>query len=467
MINNHNTIENRYDLKRRFRDDNTCPSRDDFSALIDSVLVKRDDQFFGKWTPGIGYKTDDIVIFNNTLYIFISAEEAPDCDCDDDCCKDKNPEECCRWQPLQLCADADDGDWVKYDDHTMYAKVFGKIGIGTGNTPKAFFHLKDGQHDSQLMFNPTDTSETLPMLKMTKKISPPASASAHKARFADAEEEGAERSMNVPAPGTQLYVSQHFEGTVQTANAGTSYRVTYRTNTLGFLFKRKIAGAPAGNSAIEQDDMSLMFVTSTPDRPRVGIGTTTPEATLDIKEAGKGQIILDPGEFRDPQIVLLNLHPANAQNYLTIKVGATRATFVTDAPNGFAFRRGAPFPEPNHRHHHAPEENEKNIAYIDGEGDMRVHGIYVEPVYGESRNIHDAVKKLCELDPRRYREDGERQYGFYAENIGEVLPHVCKTFPDNVEGIAYNDLVVLLVKAVQELSEEVNDLKRRFRHSED
>ena len=139
---------------------------------------------------------------------------------------------------------------------------------------------------------------------------------------------------------------------------------------------------------------------------------------------------------------------------------------MTDAPDGFSFRRGSVFPVYQTGRRPAQEVPEKSLALIDGAGDLRAHGIFVEPLPEEGRTIHDALKTLCELQPRRHREGDDRQFGFTAENIQEALPHAWKNFPDNTEGIAYHDLVVLLVKAVQELSEEVNHLKRRLRNSD-
>lgn len=70
----------------------------------------------------------------------------------------------------------------------------------------------------------------------------------------------------------------------------------------------------------------------------VGIGTTNPVATLDVKSAGKGQIKLEPNQV-DPSLTIINLDPGCDKNYLTEKVTTEYVDFETDSKKGFHFSK--------------------------------------------------------------------------------------------------------------------------------
>lgn len=570
-------ILDRETLKSRFPGD-VINTGNDFADLIDSVLVKRDDHYFGQWSKGISFSEGDMVIYDDSLYVFLSVAQAkelhPDCDCegeDDNCCNNNTPDQCCRWMPVHL--DMDDQDWTKYDEHTMYARVFGRVGIGTGNNPQAFLHLKDAAYSAQFLFDPAGKEATeLPMLKLVKGLDTSDETSAVQ-REEDCD----------PATMPQVFVSQKIE-TLSGENT-TDYRTTFQTDTLGYLFKKTAPpiAVEKGESPVPEE-LTLMFVTSSPERPRVGIGTDTPEATLDVTDAGRGKILVNPGERKDPEIILLNLDPSYAQNYLTLRVGARRALLLSDAPNGFAFRKGIDYPRYCEGLGHEAEQDQ---MVIDGEGRvgigvsdpqtrlevsderqsgsfrfqldlshnpslnilnfrplnypssnkpqspnylalgtddrravistdskegltfkkgkdftqhsdhisigrgkdilalrtddeeepgrfsalvngyLRAQGVFIEPIPDnidiKEEEIPDAVGLLKNLLPKAYQDNGMKRMGFFVENTRQSLPGSCKVFPDNNEAIGYHDLVVLLVKAVQELSTEVNLLKKQLR----
>ncbi len=51
------------------------------------------------------------------------------------------------------------------------------------------------------------------------------------------------------------------------------------------------------------------------------------------------------------------------------------------------------------------------------------------------------------------------RYGFIAQELEEIFPNVVYTMPDGEKGIAYQELIPILVSAIQELQAEVESLK--------
>jgi hypothetical protein len=585
-MNGIKSIKNREALYAKFKS-TAIPTQKDFEDLINSVLVKRDDQFFGKWQPGIGYQAGDVVIYNKTLYVFLSIEEVEsdtehkakykDCNSDDDCCDGKTPDKCCRWK--QIHVDCDDGDWRILKDKNdmaigMYALAYGKIGIGDSD-PQGFLHLNDKAHNSQFVFNPSNDAVT-PTFKMIKGLG----------TTADKKDDSVED--NYP------YVSLNLE---QHNGEGVNYHATHVTNTLGFLFRRLPLPQPVdieqARSLGEEEepkemisDMTLVFITSDESlRPRVGIGTDAPTAMLDAHDPDKGQVLIHPNKRTDPEILLVDLrvNTGGYTNYLASKVSGKSATFATDAPGGFEFIKGADYAK--YIKNEGDEENEtlvvfngngnvgigvadpetklevtdnrqsgsfqfsldptqnpsfniinlkpniraktgspqfpnylafgtddyKSVISTDSKegltfrkgrdlnkqteginisrgddilalrtddddepsvfsallkGYLRSKGAFIEPIpqtVDNDKEIKDALKLLNALKPRTYKnEDEKERFGLFVDNVRQTLPDSCKTFPDGDEAIGYHDLVVLLIKAVQELSDEVAKLKKQL-----
>ena len=301
------------------------PTQKDFKALIDSVVVKRDDKIFGKWKSGVGYVEGDVVLYQDEetkqlgIYVFVSKKTAkaldPNCNSDDDCGNDP-PKKCCRWQLIHLDL-GDDGDWhIDKTTNTLYAKVYGKAGIGT-ETPNAFFHLNDKQGaGSQFLFNPLGETKS-PMLQMKN--------GGHS---------------NLLPEGTQV---EHWldENAAQ-----------WLTNTpLGFVFKKQALRQTANAQMLPNtdgtsrdtregslsEDMLLLVISNEGRRPRIGIGTETPNATLDVVNEGTGATVqLDVDTNNNPQIILLKTTEGNQLEIVQSLENQT-AMWTTNAAHGFLF----------------------------------------------------------------------------------------------------------------------------------
>ena len=583
------SLKNRDALKALFNE-GVIPSQRDFEDLIDSVLVKRDDQFFGYHHSGVGYKKDDVVIFDGSLYIYLSKEDAQaaararneECDCldEDDCCGGQDPKHCCRWEQIHI--DADDGDWIKMLDHEknpigLYASLWAtQVGIGT-DKPQALLHLNGNtEGGGQLLFNPTD-SKNVPLLKMIKAFKTTDSAKI---------DENCD---------TDTYTQQaHFvDQSLQHRSA------EWLTNApLGFVFKKLITqDIPARADSTEKtivtpamtitEEVFLMLVTSDDSaRPRIGIGTDMPHATLDVADANKGHVLINPLSKSDPEIILFNLKSPD-KNYLAQSINNSYAVLSTDALRGFMFRKGFDYKcfmekddledgqslvvfdadkgyvgigteDPTAKLHvHDDDKNsgsfQVNFKYsnptlsvlnlrpddtqtpnylaigadddkavlstdstegfvfmqgndYDGShqdieiargtdmlalqsdgtkaadafsammnGRVRSRGFYVEPIPKATRpqNYKDIPFKALDiikgLEPKQFKaaDEDREQLGFFYDNVYNCLSLLGRDFPDKKEGVAYHNLMVVLVKAMKEMEHENHALKERVKKLED
>jgi hypothetical protein len=288
------SITTRAALKAQFKT-GAIPTSQDFFNLIDSTLVRRDDAFFGKWAAGICYFEGDVVIYNNALYTCVPAGDKP-CGCEGTPategtdkskghCSVDNPEiDCANWKMLDI--DASDEDWeiIKNSDKVpviMYAKVFGKIGMGTSE-PQARVHIHVEELNADFMFSP-DTATTPEF----------------------------------------IIKSDHYFSQSLAAD-----KVNLTTDTTGFSFS-----APG----TEEAPAKPVFVST---NALIGVGTTQPEAALDIQNQPSARVLLNPVQAVVPQAVLIHKGEYGQQNYLVTALDAATGSITTNAPEGFYIRKG-------------------------------------------------------------------------------------------------------------------------------
>jgi len=86
--------------------------------------------------------------------------------------------------------------------------------------------------------------------------------------------------------------------------------------------------------------------------------------------------------------------------------------------------------------------------------------------------IPDALAKVERLNGYTYtrsdlpEEEGKRHAGVIAQEVEEVLPEVVTTGEDGFKGVAYGNMVALLIESVKELSAKVRDLETRLARHE-
>ena len=360
-------IKYRGDLTKLFNT-NVVHDAKNYESLINSVLVKRDDQFYGKWQPGIGYKTGDVVLHNHTFYYFKKKENTTaedDCKCDD-CGNEAPTKDSCCWKQVRF--DVNDHDWEFIEAQTdpkqkvgLFAAVTGRVGIGTGKDAAAFFHINDNKKGvGQHLFNPLETDCThFPMLKMVDLSMP----------------------QKDDAPLVSSFVAQSLD----------EKKVIYATNTKGYLFRQVdvvLASSPdveKTDAEIPQQEASqqqltlpipaekpLLYITSVDQKPRVGIGTDKPKTTLDVNLDGHGQIRLDAGEDNVPDITLVNKSTWRQETYLTEAIDARQAALVTNASHGFVLKSDKSYAERFEKCGDERMQSGKTLMVVQPDETMRV-----------------------------------------------------------------------------------------------
>lgn len=79
-------------------------------------------------------------------------------------------------------------------------------------------------------------------------------------------------------------------------------------------------------------------------------------------------------------------------------------------------------------------------------------------------NVHTIENALEKVSALRgvtfdFKEDKQKQIGFIAQEVEEVIPEAVGERPDGYKGVAYGNLVGLLVEAIKEQQDQINQLK--------
>lgn len=371
----------RASLKLKFK--NGClPTQNDFADLIESCLNKRDDRFFGCWEAGVEYCHGDVVLSDKGLYMLQMVESETTKDCENDTHEQKKEKHLClcsnepphldtkNWCPLKVEAEDDDWEIVQNDkdkECIMYAKVFGKIGIGTKD-PCARLDIQDSDKDGenaigQYVWAPE--CETTPTFGMKNKK--------------DA--------------ASNLFVKQSLK----------EEKVEILANTpLGYLFK-KVKLSDCENvdwpkSPVDEAlESCLVFITVTgkEEKPAVGIGTgsETPAGALDVKEEAVRQVVLNPTDSSAPQILLIKVQEPHRNLSISVE---EYAVFDTDAA-AFQFNFGNP--------------------QSDKEGQKSKEKIEPKMVIQKDGNVGIGIN-----DPKAKLHVYENDCGYFTLNLEDINP---------------------------------------------
>ena len=81
--------------------------------------------------------------------------------------------------------------------------------------------------------------------------------------------------------------------------------------------------------------------------------------------------------------------------------------------------------------------------------------------------IPNAIEKVSQIRGVTYTrndlEDKEKVYaGVIAQEVEKVLPEVVNTTEDDTKTVAYGNMVGLLIEAVKEQQEQINQLKKQI-----
>ena len=88
----------------------------------------------------------------------------------------------------------------------------------------------------------------------------------------------------------------------------------------------------------------------------------------------------------------------------------------------------------------------------------------------EITDLENSLDKVNNLRPVRFKDNLSQEYatGMIAEEVAEIIPEVVFTKPidgfdePQIEGINYSDIVPFLIKSIQELKAEIEQLKTQI-----
>jgi len=292
-------IKSKEELKQHFRNGKPV-SQEHFADLIDSMLNKRDDRFFGIWRKGLVYQKGDVVIYDGAMWrLTFGGEEGQF-----KICAVNPPPDGDLWELLIVFAD--DKDWKLVEETgEMYNQNEGNIGIGT-DKPSAKLEITSGKKGS-FLFIPDEKAD--PAFSI----------------------------VNLDPRCDKNYLA---------SGVGVENAVFVTDAPKGFLFKK---GDEYGYWCAEKDinhgKLLMVLMADEKDLPRLGLGTDAPKAMLDITDGEKGRFMFSPEHKADPAFTIVNLDEEAEQNYLASGVGEKMAVFVSDAPEGIAFKKGGEYGE--------------------------------------------------------------------------------------------------------------------------
>ncbi len=317
-------VKNRTSLKTIFTG-KTLPTWGNYEDLIDSMLNRKEDQFFGRWRQGKRYCQGDVVIYGKSLYLLAlpEVEELVLCPGDADppasgkddgpmrkqqpdqtatadpadplciCSDIPPPDDKARWCELQL--EVDDKDWqVILDEEdgepTVVYNLKAKIGIGT-DAPGTRLQVSGSAGDVHV------------------------------------DPDGADPTVSLVAAGDEARRVDWSLGSTG----------DWVTDSLGYAFFR----LPGHSSEPASPPVLLLFLTSSDERPAAGIGTDEPRGILHAEDEGYGRFVVNHRKGNEAASVLLvDCTDAGNGYYLLNGVNQSYAYWQTDASEGLRIIMG-------------------------------------------------------------------------------------------------------------------------------
>jgi hypothetical protein len=258
----------------------------------------------------------------------------------------------------------------------------------------------------------------------------------------------------------------------------------------------------AGRATNNTANGFIEFATSATPRMRitsggnVGIGTTSPDALLEVENASNPSIFVT-----NTGAATLRLQAATGVVYVGSKTSDSLDFITTDAPrmritsggnfgianNGFSNTRVTITGSDNGSSNFGLVVNNSsngNLFLVRNDGQVTVANLgtgtvtstagVLSSVSDSSYKIEDgfidsAIEKVLSLKPRYFywnKKSGlptdKRQLGFYAQEVNQALGEEAANTPQNENtswGITDRSMIAMLTKAIQELKQEIDTLK--------
>lgn len=187
----------------------------------------------------------------------------------------------------------------------------------------------------------------------------------------------------------------------------------------------------------------------------VGIGIISPAEKLDVygkfRLFSPGYTYIDIGVNSGNYWRIINDNPNDT--FVIGKNGATN--FLISAGGNI----GIGTTSPSYKLH--VEGNTSGISIYASHDIAAFSDITVKK---EVKKIENAIEKVKELNGYTYvrtdDETGTRRAGVIAQEVQKVLPEVVSANPDGTLNVAYSNMIALLIEAVKEQQNEIDELKK-------
>ncbi|MBL7780632.1 MAG: tail fiber domain-containing protein [Saprospiraceae bacterium] len=517
----------RSELRNRFNPaNNAVPNGNDYAALINSVLNLRDDQFYGVWRPDGIYYTGAVVLFNKAFYVLETTPDTPFCSetdpksdnrswkrieekcADDDWFLSEDPEHPNMWanKKVRLVGIGTSNPQATLD---VSARGKGKIKLQPGftNPELEILNLDPACKENKVILRvttkaaqvDTDSPHGLDFIK-THRL--PILHQVHVMNVDATDTHEPRVGIGTRSPDAFLHVQKNGDGFVKVdfteqesdpfiriaKPEHSSLRLVAREKSVaivsksekGLLFQRRV----------DKDELDTQVVISA--HGNVGIGTEHPKAKLHIetRDARDGAIKLGFCATYPVLHLVNNKVPDKSGNYYNSFAAGTSteaAVLKTDSHKGFAFKK--PGKETNEEHLVSDLNDGITLVRIYPNGTMTVGNLNASDyrldvdgvahatglyLHADRRDIDlknceelgEVLPRLCALNPLRFRwKEGPLEHEPDKWEIGlladEVKPQFEEVVVDN--SIAYQNLVPVLVKAIQEQQAMIDELKEEVR----
>jgi hypothetical protein len=76
-------------------------------------------------------------------------------------------------------------------------------------------------------------------------------------------------------------------------------------------------------------------------------------------------------------------------------------------------------------------------------------------------SIENALNTINQLNGYTFnwKSDGEMGIGVIAQEVEEILPDIVKTNEDNVKSVSYVSIIPVLIEAIKELSDKIDEMQ--------
>ena len=525
----------RSELRTRFNPaNNAVPNGNDYAALINSVLNLRDDQFYGVWRPDGVYYNGAVVLFNKAFYVLETTPDTPFCSeadpktetkswkrieekcADDDWFMSEDTEHPNMWanKKVRLIGIGTSNPQATLD---VSARGKGKVKLqpGLANPEVEILNLDPACKENKMILRvttkaaqiDTDSPHGLDIIK-THRL--PILHPVHVMNVDATDGHEPRVGIGTRKPDAFLHIQKNDDGFVKVDFTEldnnpfiriakpdqSSLRLVAREKSValvsksekGLLFQRRV----------DKDELDTQVAIAA--NGHVGIGTENPKAKLHIEtpDARDGAIKLGFCATYPVLHLINNKVPDKTGTYYNSFAAGTSteaAVLKTDSQKGFAFKK----PGKDSNEEHLVNDLNDGITLVRiypngtmtvgnlGAGDFRLDvdgAVHATSLYlnADRRDIDpkscdeldEVLPRVCSLKPVRFRwkygplecEPNKWEIGLLAD---EVKPQFEEVVFEN--SIAYQNLVPVLVKAIQEqqamideLKEDVRRLKKRGGH---